>query len=107
MEEVNILYSDEVTDYLNRLSLVLFKKEYFGFLDSFIIYKDKIIEFIDNNIETFLARKIPIKLDYLGSYYFFYKSNQRTTWYVFFENIDNNFLITSILNSNSIEIKDL
>ena len=63
------------------------------------------IEFIDENITTFPARKTPFKIDYLGSNYMFYKSTQRTTWYIFFDKEGTNFLITNIINSNSEQVK--
>ena len=105
MEEVKIRYKAEVINYLNQLTFTLFKKEYFNYLETSINYKNKIIEFIDENITTFPARKTPFKIDYLGSNYMFYKSTQRTTWYIFFDKEGTNFLITNIINSNSEQVK--
>ncbi len=105
MEEINILYRPEVEMYLNELIFVLFKKKYFIYLENSILYKDKIIDFIESDIATFPSKKTPTALKNFGSRYIFYKSNQRTTWYVFFENKNNNYLITNIINSHCKEIK--
>ncbi len=93
--------------FLNDLTLILFHKDYFSYFENTVIYKDKIIEFIEQDIQNFPARKTPDKLKNFGSNYTFYKSNQRTTWYIFFEQMNNNYLITNIINSNSEEVKFL
>ena len=91
--------------YLNELIFVLFKEKYFSYLENSILYKDKIIDFIESDIATFPSKNPPAALKNFGSKYIFYKSNQRTTWYVFFENKNNNYLITNIINSHCEEIK--
>jgi hypothetical protein len=68
-------------------------------------YVDKIIDFIESDIATFPSKKTPAALKNFGSKYIFYKANQRTTWYVFFENKNNNYLITNIINSHCKETK--
>lgn len=95
----------QVINYLNDLIFRLFKEDYFSYFENSVEYKNKIIEFIDTNISIFPARKIPLRVRYLGSNYIFYKSNQRTTWYIFFEQKDTNFIITTIINNNSKEVK--
>ncbi len=102
-----IIFQQNVLDYFDDLIHILFKEEYFGFVESSEIFVDKIIDFVYKDIYTFPSKKTPKKLIHLGSNYIFYKSNQRTTWYVFFEQFDNNYLITSIINSNSEEVKFL
>lgn len=99
MEKTSIKYTPDVIVYINELTLKLFEKEYFGFLESAIDYKDKIIDFIDNNINSFPAKSAPQKLIHLGTKYIFYKPNHRTTWYIFFEQKDDNFVITNIINN--------
>jgi hypothetical protein len=105
LEKVNLFYKPESEDYFNELVFTLFKKDYFSYLENAILYKDKILYFIENNISTFPSRKTPKKLQSYGLNYIFYKSNQRTTWYVFFEKSENNYLITNIINSHSKEAK--
>jgi hypothetical protein len=105
VEKVIILYKPEVEIYLNGLIFDLFHEKYFSYLENSILYKDKIIDFIESDIATFPSKKTPAALKTFGSKYIFYKSNQRTTWYVFFENKDNNYLITNIINSHYKETK--
>ena len=103
MEEVKIFYKPEVEHFLNDLIYILFKEDYFSFIENAINYKDNIIDFVDQNIESFPHKTTPLPLFHLGSNYIFYKSNSRTTWYIFFEKKENMFLVTSIIN-NHIEL---
>lgn len=100
-----IIFQKGVLNYLDDLVYILFKEEYFSFLQNSYDYVDKIIDFIESDIATFPSKKTPAALKNFGSRYIFYKSNQRTTWYVFFENKNNNYLITNIINSHCEEIK--
>lgn len=100
-----IIFQNGVLNYLDDLVFILFKEEYFGFMQSSYDYVDKIIDYINNNITTFPSKKTPTELKNFGSKYIFYKSNQRTTWYIFFESKNNNFLITNIINSHCEETK--
>ena len=103
MERVQIKYDSEVVHFLNQLAFKLFEKDYFSYFDNAVVYKDKIIDFIENNLPHFPSKKTPLKVKYLGQNYIFYTSNQRTTWYVFFEKENNNYLITNIINNHSEE----
>ena len=102
-----IQYQDEAVLYLDELIEVLYKKEYFGFIESAEIYVSRIYDFVDENIQNFPKRKTPLKLKRLASNYIFFKINPRTTWFIFFEKLDNNFLITYILNNHCSEAKFL
>jgi hypothetical protein len=103
--KIILIYSKEFVIYLDDLVRILYKKEYFGFIESADFYVSKIYDFVEENIECFPSKKTSIQLQHLGSNYIFYKSNQRTTWYVFFEKHENNHLITNIINSHSEEVK--
>jgi hypothetical protein len=105
VEKVTIVYSKNFIEYLDDLVKILYFKEYFGFIESADMYTDKIYDFIEINISTFPSKKTPIQLQHLGSNYVFYQSNQRTTWYIFFEQSNSNYLITNIINSHNEEIK--
>ena len=82
MEKI-ILFKPEIEVFFNELIFDLYRNEYFGYLEQAIAYKDKIIDFIDKNIASNFQRNTPFALISLGSFYIFYKSNKRTTWYVF------------------------
>lgn len=101
MEEIEIQYLPEVEEYLNELIYLLFQKEYFGFIESAFKYIDNLTDFVEKNINNFPAKNTPSNLIELGSKYIFYKANQNTTWYIFFERSQNRYLITFITNNYS------
>lgn len=102
---MKVLISVEASNYLDDLIKILYKKEYFGFIESAEIYVSNIYDFINQNIENFPSRKTPTPILNFGSNYIFYKSNSRTTWFVFFEKHKSNYLITHILNNHCEEAK--
>ena len=101
MEKIEIFYKPEVEHYINELVYILYSKEYFSFLENAVSYKDNLIDFIENNINILPYRNTPLKLIHLGTKYVFYNANDRTTWYVFFENKDNQYVITYICNNHT------
>ncbi len=98
-----VIFSNQVLQELEDLALVLFHEEYFGYVESAFSYVDKLIDYVEVNINTFPHKKTPVKLLHLGSHYIFYTSNPRTTWYLFFELRNFNYLITGILNNHCAE----
>ncbi|NRD22281.1 hypothetical protein HNV10_03450 [Winogradskyella litoriviva] len=100
MEKVTVYYRPQVTTYINELVYSLYKRDYFGFMEDAIIYKDKLIDFIENNISNFPYKNTPLALAHFGSNYIFYNSTKRTTWYIFFERSDSDFLVTYISNNH-------
>ncbi|UPZ17465.1 hypothetical protein [Flavobacterium humidisoli] len=102
-----IIFKETVLEYFDDLLLILFEDEYFGFPDSARNYVNKIVDFIFSSISSFPHKKTPVTLQYLGSDYIFYKTNSRTTWYIFFEISNQNYLITGIINNYSEEAKEL
>lgn len=107
MEKVEIFFKREVEGFFNALVSELYEKNYFSSLEYAIDYKEKIILFIKSSIDSFPARKTPKKLQSFGSHYIFYKANQKTYWYIFFERFENKFLITQITNNHSKNAKYL
>lgn len=57
MENVIILFKTEVETYFNELIFDLFHKKYFSYLENSIVYKDKIIDFIESDIANFHQKK--------------------------------------------------
>lgn len=105
--EIKVVFTPHVIDFLDDLVRVLYKKEYFGFIETAEEYVSKIYDAVTENIKLSPHRLTPKSLKYLGSNYIFYKSNNRTTWYVFFEKREFVFLITGIINNHCEEAKDL
>lgn len=102
-----IVFSQNVLNYFDDLISILFYEDYFSFEENAQLYVDNIVEFIYDSIENFPYKISPEELKYLGSNYIFYKANSRTLWYVFFENKNEKYIITGILNSHSEEVKYL
>jgi len=100
-----IIFKREVVFYLDDLIFELYEKDYFTYIESAELFVDKLVDFINQNILLFPAKKTPLKINYLGAKYIFYKSTKRTTWYIFFEQKEDNFLITNIKNNNSKKAK--
>lgn len=69
-------------------------------MDAAIAYVEHLIDYIEHNIAKLPHKTTPLELSNLGSYYIFYNSNKRTTWYIFFEKQGNTFLITFITNNH-------
>lgn len=103
MEEINIILHKNVNEFLDELIFILFENDYFGFEESAQEYVQKIYDFIEFNLSTFPYKNTPAELHSLGSKYASYKANQNTTWYIFFENFENKFIVTYIAN-NHLEI---
>lgn len=94
MERID--YLPEVRTYLEDLILVLFEKEYFGFKESAKKYVSQLIDYVDEEALTIPHKTSPKQLRYLGRYYFIYKPNNRTTWYIFLEKDAMGCIITFI-----------
>jgi hypothetical protein len=107
LEKVKIEILPEVTDFLNELVEILFYKEYFGFEDTAQFYVQKIYDFIENDLINFPHKSTPKKLKKFGSNYAFYRPNDRTTWYIFFEKSNNRYLITHLTNNHVKDLNDL
>jgi hypothetical protein len=105
--KIEVVITSKVIDFLDDLVRILYKKEYFGFIESAEDYVAKIYDSIDENIQLSSHKISPLKLKYLVSNYIFYKANNRTTWYIFFEKQNNNYLVTGILNNHCEEAKEL
>ena len=83
--EIEIIFSKNVVFYLDELVWILYKKEYFGFMDTAEEYVSNIYDNASENIKLNNHRQTPKPLQYFGKHYIFFKVNPRTTWFVFFE----------------------
>jgi hypothetical protein len=105
--KIKIIFTPPVIDFLDDLAQVLYKKEYFGFIETAEEYVSKIYDAVPENLKLSTHKPTPKNLKYLGTNYFFYKSNNRTTWYIFFEKKNQNYLITGIINNHCEEANEL
>ncbi len=104
MEKVKVKYLPEIENLINDLSNLLFQREYFSYYEYALNYVDKLTFFIEKEMVDFPHKLSPYPLNKFGTYYAFYKPNNRTTWYIFFEKNKNHYLITHISNNHIKEI---
>ena len=107
MEKAVVFYTNAVQLFFDELIYSLFENDYFSYEENAIGYVQKLVHFIENNIDTFPAKKTPQSLSKYGDFYIFYQSNSRTTWYIFFEKSNNRYLITHLTNNHVKELNDL
>ncbi len=97
-----IIYDDNVLDYLDSLVDILLDKEYFSFYESSEKYVDGILDYLEKNIFTKSKKVAPKYFNRFGKklYYIFYKPNNRTTWFIFFQIKNDRYLIKYITNNH-------
>lgn len=105
--KIEVVFTQNIIDYLDDLVQILYKKEYFEFIESAEKYVAAIYDSVPGKLKATKHKSAPKELKHLGSKYIFFKANSRTVWYIFFENRKNKYLITGIINSHSEEVKYL
>ena len=98
--KIKVVFTPRAIGFLDDLVRILYKKQYFGFIETAEEYVAKIYDAVQERIQLDIHKLTPKKLKYLGSNYIFYKANARTTWYIFFEERNQQFLITGIINNH-------
>ena len=85
-----IIFNKRVVKQLNEIVFVLFKEEYFSFVENAIEYRNDILSAITiSNLKR--GKASPPKNAKLGSFYLKHKANHRTTWYVFYDIVNEEF----------------
>jgi len=100
-----VQFQNNGLNYFDSLIFVLFEDEYFGFVESSEEYINRIVDFINSNIDNFASKKTPTPLQKFGPNYIFYRINPRTTWYIFFEKQNEYFFITHLMNNHCEDAK--
>jgi len=105
---MNVVVLPEVHDYLDDLVIILYEKNYFGFLETASNYVKDLLVDIKINLPTKQRKPAP---EYFGQYgtgmeYASFKKNKRTTWYVFFEIYEDTgeiiYLVRYIANNHTV-----
>ena len=83
---MKVLTLPEVRLYLKEVSLILYKKEYFGFEETAIKYVEDLFEDIKTTLPARHKMLAPAYFDKYGEnmYYSIFRKNKTTQWYVFF-----------------------
>ena len=99
---MKVHYLPEVEVYLVELIELLYNKGYFSFPDQAINYISKMRQYIESSIETAYKRKAPNHFSKYGSnmFYFVYRANVNTSWYIFFQQRADIYLIRYITNNH-------
>ena len=103
MEEVIVNYTKLVQIYFDDLIEELFCRDYFIYRENAVDYVEKFVFYINTSIHQLPYRKTPESLLKHGDFYILYKSNSRTTWYIFFSKKNSTYLIKHISNNHSLD----
>lgn len=98
----DVLYDEAVSLFFNDLIDTLLEEDYFSFAESALGYVSKMIGFIEKNIHLLPHRLAP---HYFSRHkpsmkYITWQPNRRTTWYIFFKQRENRFIIYHITNNH-------
>ena len=99
-----VIIKQEVLDYLDELTMVLFVENYFRFVESAEDYVEEIFDFI-MTIPTQISYDITNeKSRYYNKNlrYCRYRANRHTTWFIFFEKRANRYIVKHIENNHSL-----
>ena len=102
-----IIYSSQFVRQLDELSKILYQEEYFGFIEDVDFYIDKIYDFIEEKISFPITKISPQNFQRHGKKYLRYKANHQTSWYIFFDEKNGNFLVNYILNNHDKDFPEL
>jgi hypothetical protein len=97
-----VKFTNSANAYLDELTATLFWEGYFGFMDSALQYISRMRIYIELNIGSLSKYPAP---PYFSKYqkgmqYVRYPSNKRTTWYFFFLQEGNKYLVCYITNNH-------
>jgi hypothetical protein len=99
---MKVLYLPEVEIYLFELIELLYYKNYFSFPEQAVSYVLKIRQYVENCIATTHKRKAPEYFTRYGKnmFYIIYKANTNTSWYIFFQQKADIYLIRYVTNNH-------
>jgi hypothetical protein len=97
-----VIFKPEVVDYLEEVSLKLYDAEYFSFKDKCKEYIDKLFNYSYKYVGILPDKPAPPHFDRYGEnmQYIVYHSNKRTSWYIFFQQDAEIYLICYIINNH-------
>jgi hypothetical protein len=100
--EREIIFSKDVEIFLDELLIVLFEKGYFGFPDKAKSYIDRMILYAEQYIGLLPGKNAPSYFSRYGYHlkYIIYHATLTTSWYIFYQERSNVFLIRHITNNH-------
>jgi hypothetical protein len=111
--EMSVKITRETLDYLEKLVVTLYQKEYFSWLDLSKKYVDEILDDIKINLPKRPHKRAPERYARYGKdlHYASFVKNKRTTWYAFFSKYQDEtgeiFYMVSYIGNNHTEAQYL
>ena len=105
---MNVIFIPKALNYLEKLVIILYEKEYFCFLETSKKYVDELIDEILTTLPTKHYKPAPNHFDKYGKgmKYASFRKNKSTTWYIFFKTYEENgktfYLVRYISNNHVI-----
>ena len=105
---MNVIFTSKVLEYFEDLVIILYEKEYFGFLETSKMYVVDLVDDIENHLPTCQHKYAPPYFDKYGKNleYAVFKKSKRTQWYVFFRvywvNGEEIFQVRYIANNHTV-----
>ena len=100
--ERRITYTEEIEEFLDELGNLLFEKGYFSFYEDAEVYIDKITQYAEQYIGILPGKNAPQHFNCYGSdlKYITYRANKATLWYIFYQQLENVFIVRHITNNH-------
>ncbi|GHT76646.1 hypothetical protein AGMMS50262_15430 [Bacteroidia bacterium] len=97
-----VIYTNEIDYFLNELGILLFKKRYFSFFEDAEAYVNKLTYYIERYIGILPEKNAPVYFNRYGNNlkYITYRANKTTQWYIFYQQMENTFLVRHITNNH-------
>jgi hypothetical protein len=100
--EKEIVFAKDAQIFLVNLLKILVEKGYYSFIDQADLYVFRMILYARKHIGILTEKDAPPYFNRYGSNlkYITYKANKTTSWYLFYQQRDNIFLIRHITNNH-------
>lgn len=97
-----VVYHPFVVTQLNHLIDILYEQEYFGCMEYAKQYVVHLKDYIEQRIPFLLKKPAPPYFTKYGKsmQYVTYNPNKQTTWYIFFQQMGNRYLVRYITNNH-------
>ncbi|MDR1121708.1 MAG: hypothetical protein LBM08_12420 [Dysgonamonadaceae bacterium] len=101
--DFDVVYHPFVVIQLNHLIDILYAQGYFGYMELAKQYVVRLKDYIEQNIPFLLKKPAPPHFTKYGKsmQYVTYNPNKQTTWYIFFQQIENRYLVRYITNNHA------
>lgn len=97
-----VIFLREAAEYLEEVSLVLYDLQYFGFKDTCKEYIDRISNYAYRYVGILPGKPAPAHFNRYGKNmrYITYHSNKQTSWYIFYQHHNNQYIVRHITNNH-------